>query len=112
MLVVAEQLVEDPVDSRPVQGQTPIDDDVLSGDEPGQVGAQEHDHIGNVIGFPDAAQGVLLVKRSRWWGRNCNNGSVNAVSIIPGEIEFTRICGPYSRAADAVSAATPALAAA
>jgi hypothetical protein len=38
-----------------------------------------------------------------------NHGAVMAVRIIPGDTEFTLIDGPYSRAADAVSAATAAL---
>jgi len=38
-------------------------------------------------------------------------GSVSAVRIIPGATELTRMRGPYSSAADAVMAATPALAA-
>jgi hypothetical protein len=38
-----------------------------------------------------------------------NQGAVMAVRIMPGETELTLIDGPYSRAADAVSAATAAL---
>jgi len=38
-----------------------------------------------------------------------NHGAVIVVRIIPGETAFTRIVGPYSSAADAVSAATAAL---
>jgi hypothetical protein len=43
---------------------------------------------------------------------NSNMGAVMAVRIIPGETALTRILGAYSRAADAVRAATAALLAA
>ena len=62
-------------------------------------------------GSPSRPIGVVRSKRSRSSGRNCRRGSVRAVTIIPGDTELTRMSGPYSRAADAVMAATPALAA-
>jgi hypothetical protein len=38
-----------------------------------------------------------------------NHGAVMVVRIIPGETAFTLMAGPYSSAAEAVSAATAAL---
>ena len=60
-------------------------------------------------GSPTRPTGVPLTKRSSWSGMYWNQGAVMAVRIMPGETEFTLIDGPYSRAADAVSAATAAL---
>ena len=106
--------VEHAVDARTVQGHPAVDHDVLPGDEAGQVGAQEHDDVGDVVGLPDPGEGRLrrhgvaasspgsLEQRARSAG----------VAIIPGDTALTRIVGAYSSAADAVSAATAALAAA
>ena len=63
-------------------------------------------------GSPIRATGVPVSKRSTWSGMNSNIWAVMAVRIIPGETALTRMDGAYSRAADAVSAATAALLAA
>ncbi len=63
-------------------------------------------------GSPTRPTGVPVSKRSSWSGMNSNHGAVMVVRIIPGDTAFTRMAGPYSRAADAVSAATAALLAA
>ena len=63
-------------------------------------------------GSPIRPTGVPVSKRSTWSGMNSNHGAVIAVRIMPGDTALTRMVGPYSRAADAVSAATAALLAA
>ena len=63
-------------------------------------------------GSPIRPTGVPVSKRSVWLGMNSNICSVMAVRIIPGDTALTRMVGPYSRAAEAVSAATAALLAA
>ena len=51
-----EDLLEDPVDPRAVQGHPPVDDDVLPGDEAGQVRAEEDHHVGDVLGLTEPAR--------------------------------------------------------
>ena len=63
-------------------------------------------------GSPIRPTGVPFSKRSSWSGMNSNIGAVMAVRIMPGDTALTRMVGPYSSAADAVSAATAALLAA
>ena len=110
---LGEHEVEDPVDARAVQGQPAVHDDVLPRHEARQVRAQEDHDVGHVLGLADPRPtGVPFSKRSTWSGMNSNIGAVMAVRIMPGDTAFTRIEGAYSRAADAVSAATAALLAA
>ena len=108
----SKDLFEDPVHARSVQRHAPVDDDVLPGDETCQIRAQKNHYVAISSGCPMRASGVVRSYRARSWGRNCNKGSVRAVRIIPGETELSRILRTVLRAADAVIAATPALAAA
>ena len=97
-----------------VQRHPAVDHDVLAGDEAGEVGAEEHDDVGDVVGRADPGERRL--------GRSCAPrgrarapraaGAVSGVAIIPGDTALTRIVGAYSSAAVAVSAATAAFAAA
>ena len=82
-------------------------------DEAGQVGAEEDDHVSDVLGFADPPDGrPRLEALGPDSGMNSNIWAVMVVRIIPGETALTRIDGAYSRAADAVRAATAALLAA
>ena len=80
-----EDLFEQPVDSRPVEGHTPVDDDVLPGDEAGHVGAKEHHHVGDIVRSADASHrrgplvplalvGEELEERFGQWGEDHPGG--------------------------------------
>src|SRR5438045_2827659 len=43
------ETLEEPVDARRVQRETPVDDEVLARDEPGEVGAGEDARVGDVL---------------------------------------------------------------
>src|SRR5438445_4918331 len=43
------EAVEDPVDARRVEGEATVDHEVLAGDEPGEVRAQEHHDVRDVL---------------------------------------------------------------
>ena len=47
--------VEDAVDAGAVEREAAVDHDVLAGDEPGEVRAEEHDDVGDVLGLADPA---------------------------------------------------------
>jgi hypothetical protein len=91
-----------------VQGHPTVDHQVLPGDEPGQIRAEKHDDVGDVLWFPDAPRGRLIQKDRTWSGKLSSNGEVKPVLIMPGETALTLIAGAYSSAAVAVRAATPA----
>ena len=63
-------------------------------------------------GVPMRAAGVLAVMCGTLQSKPVSRTSVSPVWIIPGATAFTRMSGPYSSAAVAVSAATAAFAAA
>ena len=62
-------------------------------------------------GWPRRFNGVCSIARASSPG-TAHSGSVSFVAMDPGEIALTRIDGAYSNAAVAVSATTPAFAAA
>src|SRR5437870_6011091 len=53
------EALEDPVDARCVEREAPVDHQVLARDEPGEVGAEEHDHVGDVLGLARPAHRCL-----------------------------------------------------